>query len=234
MLQESYWIWNFCLQKITRNISMIIIPKKKKNNRPVWMCAKNITLLCLQREKYVLWWWNSLKRDWVSTERPCSKNNEPMPWARRWLLWERREAGSRWGRTSWHMSRGKTESPATAWDEGQRKKRWSKRTRCLLYGHLQSLVTTDLERWAMAQWHHFVWQVFRQRPVRIPVPHIRLQSMTSPGYFSYYDPPHQSSSQPTGNRLKQSTPSQPLYPWFGYPEVASQGHNKTWFTLLPL
>ena len=93
--------------KITRNISMIIIPKKKKNNRPVWMCAKIIPLLCLQREIYVLWWWNSLKRDWVSTVRPCSKNNEPMPWARRWLLWERREAGSRWGRTSWHMSRGK-------------------------------------------------------------------------------------------------------------------------------
>ena len=193
------------------------------------MCAKIIPLLCLQREIYVLWWWNSLKRDWVSTVRPCSKNNEPMPWARRWLLWERREAGSRWGGTSWHMSRGKLRAQLQL---GMKVRERSvvvneRDVCCMVICKVWSRLTT-------AQWHHFVWQVFRQRPVRIPVPHIRLQSMTSPGYFSYYDPPHQSSSQPTGNRLKQSTPSQPLYPWFGYPEVASQGHKKTWFTLLPL
>ena len=34
---------------------------------------------------------DSLKRDWVRTKRPCSMNNEPMPWSRRCFLWERKE-----------------------------------------------------------------------------------------------------------------------------------------------
>ena len=36
---------------------------------------------------------------------------------------------------------------------------------CMVICKVWSWLTT-------AQWHHFVWQVFRQRPVRIPVPHI--------------------------------------------------------------
>ena len=98
----------------------------------------------------------------LGTKRPCNKNNEPMPRARQCLLWERKEP--RWRGTSWYMSRGKAEGPATAWDEGQRNERYSKQT-----------WTRKARRW-----HHFVWQVFRQRPAGLP-----YQSVRNPERFDH-------------------------------------------------